>query len=301
VNIISTISFAEHYEMDILLAKLHTEDAGICEWVMCENTYTHTGEYKGNHLVELLDQDARFDQFRHKIKVISNDIRPTHRPTNETGWFNMIATPQRDSGIPYILERYSDDGAWLVPSDLDVIFDFTGSNRTDLIYDMFGKVPSDERILFSTVRYIYDFDNYGYCQYYNHCLPLELVRKIRSIHIVMPENKTHRVLDPTKGEFAVFEYSFCFKTNHMVRKLEIYGHHDYTRDDLELALKCNKQIMRASMGKHDPSPERWYETVALDETNSLPYVLHNINALKTHAVDQSYRENRRVYFPEYFS
>ena len=66
MNIISTFPFAYDYELEVLLIKLVVEDQGVCEWVICENDYTFIGEYKGFHLQKLLDEDKRFDPYRHR-------------------------------------------------------------------------------------------------------------------------------------------------------------------------------------------------------------------------------------------
>lgn len=304
--IINTFPCSEAYEFDILLIKLHTEDRGVSEWVICENDYTFMGQYKGYCLQTLIDDDPRFDPFRNRITVISKSF--TCGLNGQDGDFS-IGDAQRNFGVEHILNKYNDDNTWVITSDIDQAYDFTGNNRTDFIYESLKTHP-EVAMTFSIRKYWYDFDNYAHCIHQHAFIPLSWVRAANAVRHT--ENRApHLILQNVDAkEFSAYEYSFCYPKEEIKRKLDTFGHFPFTDQDVEVALKCNHWIRRSVIGEslRDPKePQRetkeshWFEREDLTLENAPPYVLINLSELKTNNVDLHYKENRKLYYPQYFA
>jgi hypothetical protein len=303
--IINTFPFSEAYELDVLLIKLHTENNGVTEWVICENDYTFQGQFKGHSLRELIDEDSRFNLFKDKITIIEKSF--TCRLSGLDG-DHSIGDAQRNFSTEYIISNYPDSNTWVVTSDVDQAYDFSGNNRTDFIYESLKKHPNTA-LTFAIRKSWYDYNNYGNCQPQHAFIPVEWVRKANRI-VYIENNGPHIIMQKTgtdvPQEFSAFEYTFCYTKEHINRKLNTYGHHPFCEADVDIALKCNHWIRRSMVGDICPPPNstrketHWFEFEELSENNAPGYVLDNFDKLKTNNVDANYKENRNIHYPNYF-
>jgi len=299
MNIIDTFPYSEPHELDILLIKFHLEDAGVNKWIICENDYTFRNQYKGFTLISSLDTDSRFDKFRDKIIVIEKSYSST---VNDLSDDFKIGNKQRKFGQDYIDNNFDDD-TWVIISDVDESFDFNDQRSANRIYDVLERDRDQSLYYFSRRRYWYDFNNYAFILYH---FPIMSLSKARGNLL----NHSHKKLYPYNLDTPVgFEYSFCFSLEHIIRKLDTYGHIGYTREDVELALKLNCWMLKSYKKERLRSPQYyidnnslqcWFETIELTDNNSPAYVRENLEWLKTNVVDKNYINNRKVEYPEYF-
>lgn len=299
MNIICTFPFSEAYELNILLLKFNLENKWVSEWIIAENDYTFMGQYKGFNLKRLLNEDVRFIQFRDKITVIEKSINL--KLSGKEGDFS-IGDNQRNSVKDYIINRHP-DGTRVIVSDIDQAYDFEGGLRTELMLDFLTQYK-DQAISFPIMKFWYDIDNFGH-YLRQHCIkPIEHIKKKGGFVYAEYPGARFNALDYKLNQFTIFEYTFCYFKEEIMRKLDTYGHFPFNEYDLDIALKCNHWIRRSQIGDVCPPPSEehnpWFETLELNYGNASQYILENFDSLKTKNVDPNYKENRKEYYPQYF-
>ena len=302
MRIVDTFLFSEPFEKTLLLLKLTLETPGVDRWIAIENAFTFRGEYKGTHLRAIIESDAQFAAFKNKIHIITlNSTKPERagrdagpQADEERAFTQEIR--QREAARDYLLANY-DDTDWFVVTDVDESIDFAHPDRSATIHRYLDK-SNGKPFNVHKIKYWYDFDNRGYTT--QAWIPFQPVGMLRR----SPRTIASYRLEPL-GTLApqqpclAFEYSYCLSPDDMWRKLSTFAHTGYTRDELDVALKCNHWVRRASRGEIRPDlPEHFFEQVVLTEANSPAYVRENLTRLKTHAVDPHYLHNRRSYYGE---
>jgi hypothetical protein len=303
MRIIDTFLFSEPFEKEVLLVKFNSGGDRIHEWVLIENSYTHQGDYKGLYAAEMLASDDRFKPFLSRIKVISGDLvfkkldydnKASDKQGISQEW------QQRDLVKEYLLEKYA-EGDYFLISDTDECLDLSSSDEN--YHLLISKIKENRNGVTQIPRrrYWYDFDN--------------VWNESRSVPIV---SLTYLKLNSTKslGEIRVanfgpckpwerwilFEYSFCFSRDLLLRKYQTFAHVGIYDEDIDIALKCNHiPVIKGDRDTISRNPKFWLTKVQLNESNSPAYVRANYSMLRTDIVDVSYITNRKLYYSNVFS
>ncbi len=291
-KIVDTFLFAEAYEAELLLAKLHVEDPLVSEFVLVESACTFRGRNKGLQAKALIASDERFAPFRDKITVIEHAGRLFDGPgCYETYYENEERS--RESVWDHVRSRY-DDSDWLLVSDVDEMVDGTDALRAAAFLDHLRQ-GAGCTLYFGHYRYWYDWDNRCYWDgIFTPAVQLGTVaRGASSLRCRSRHPAVHRVHRPGQSPLF-FEYTFCFPQEGMWKKLTSFIHDGYTEEDLRLALATNHWVKAPARGER-PGEQAvdWLETVALDAGNSPAYVRDNLARLKTDVIPADYREQRR--------
>lgn len=301
MKIVDSFLFSEVYEKELLLLKFILEDTGVDEWLLLENAYSFQGDYTGLHAKNLIDGDARFDQFKHKITIISKEeqteVLPKHTFLDHLSY--KIEYWQRDLAYDYFMQHYSNND-WIIISDVDEMIDFTSAARkNELLKRM--KNAAEGLVKFPTKRFWYDFDNaYHYLIGNAMCSKNYLISSGKKLHHVRAENR--KILYRGWKNIIAFEYSSCYDAGFILRKFYTSTHTGYTPGDLRSALRCNQRpTSENATWKTQNNRYFFFETVNLTEANSPAYVRENLLFYKTNSIDSNYKKNRRADYPELFT
>ncbi len=299
-KIVDSFLFSEPYEKEVMLLKFMLEDQGIAEWIILENAYSFQGSYTGLHVRKIIDEDERFEPFRHKITIIEKEKKTKVLPKHEflDSYSYEVECWQRDLAQPYFMEKYGEED-WIMVSDIDEMIDFTSVERKNELYEKMEGCGG--LLVVPTKRFWYDFDNeYKVLIGNAMCNKKYLLNENKSLHNIRKEYR--RVISKTWRKIVAFEFSSCYKTDYIVQKFYTGLHTGFTENDLKQSLRCNHRPTRElASWKADNSPYWFFETVVLTENNSPKIIRDNLQKYKTNNVDINYRENRKKDYPELFS
>jgi hypothetical protein len=297
LRVIDTFLFSEPYEKDVLFLKIMLGSGLIDEWILIENSYTFQGKYKGHFAQELIDQDKRFDPYRHRITIISENYNPNREASSDSEAFN-VEFWQRDLATSYINDLSDDDYFFI--TDADECVDSSDEQRKMELLNTINRQPYSLYHV-SCQRYWYDFDNQYEILY---GIPFISVRYFKnsgkSISQLRREN-----IGPCKQKWKniiCFEYSHCFTLEDIEKKYSSFSHVGTNINDIKEGLTNNCRVL-SSDRKHllTYGPKFFFKTVSLNPQNSPSYVRSNLAILKLGTVDQNYEKNRRHNFPKIFS
>jgi hypothetical protein len=318
-RLFSTFLFSQDFEFEILLAKLHTESPIIERWVAVENAYTFKGATKPAVLAAHLAADARFEPFRDRITVVSlaedltddfgyavrdrlefaarialpgSDRSEIRRRFVEQRFFHAERR-QRDAALAPLLEFGGGEG-WVVVTDVDEMLDGTDPARVDAVVD--GTRSGAEVLALPRRRFVFDFDN-------------EAVPRVRHVPLVVLSALTggdasldrlrKRAFGLVPGpQHLVYEYSSCYPSPDIARKLSTYAHLDPGPEALRDALESNHVPLTRAPSRL--VPEDWYHRVDPEAVDAPRYVLEHLAELRTGSVNRDYQEARRRRYPELF-
>lgn len=317
-RIFSTFLYSEPFELEILLAKLHSEAPLVERWLAVENAFTFKGEPKPTDLAAQLASDPRFAEFADRITVVSlcEDFsagyrygvraRVEHaarmaRRRSEQEWlqrafverrFFSAEARQRDAVIPALLAVSGGQG-WVLAGDVDEMLAVEDPARLDALIEATrsgaGVVALRRR------RFVYDVDN-------------EALSRVRSAPLVsvgllagrpsLAWFRAHPVGVVPGPRYLLYEYSSCYSRAHIARKYATFSHLDPGSVELDRALECNHVPGR----RHTTRivPEDWYWRVDPEAAGAPRYVLEHLERLRTGAVNPEYAEARRRRYPELF-
>ena len=189
--IISACMFSQKSEIELLYAKVVTEDSLVKNWVIVEGAYSFRGDPKPLILKELLLNDTRFKDYIQRIHVV--EVRKNFLEDFKYGvkyllrkkfeifirkfFFSghvhvqrlllekkyMIAEgASRDSAIPKIMDLATSSNDWILISDLDEILNLSN----DSIYNLMIQIMKSKELFHMLYRqkFIFDFDNAEYIQ-----------------------------------------------------------------------------------------------------------------------------------------
>gem|GEM_PF-1027747 len=303
MKIVEAFLFSEEYEKELFLLKCLLSYKHIDEWIVCENAYTHQGEYKGLVAKEIIAADARFEPFRNKITVIEGNRQfyKIDKSKFQDDLTFQCENWQRNLAYEYFIVKYQDDD-WIVIHDVDEMLDFTSEARVN---EFFDKLNSEKKGIINVprLRYWFDFDN-QYKVLYNSTL-CKKSYLVSNPSVSLSFLKTKYNVFKEKGWYNIiaFEYSSCYGFNSIVRKLDTTAHTWYNKEDLKTALENNHKIMKPHNIKKHLRPNKYcfFETVVLNEKNSPLYVRENLQQLKTNIVDKNYEINRKINYPQFYS
>jgi hypothetical protein len=302
MKLVDTMLFSEEYEKDLLLLKLKLSNDCIDEFIICENAYSHQGDYKGHNAKAIVENDARFEPYGHKITVIEGNKQFT--VIDKTKMQDDIAficeNWQRGQAKDYFLNKYSDED-WLILHDVDEMFDFTDEKRKADFFENLQKA-TEGFLVAPRLRYWYDFDNKFSLLYGSPLCTKDYIKKHN--HQTLSQIRTEISTLPLDGwkTIPAFEYSSCFDANHILRKLQTTAHTGISHQDLKQALRCNHRTIHGFRKERlRPTKKYFFETIELNEENSPRYVRDNLQLLKTHNIDKNYEANRREDYPQFYS
>jgi hypothetical protein len=303
MKLVETFLLSEEFEKELMLIKFILSNDYIDEWIICENSYSFQGEYKGTVAEQFMLKDKRFAAFRNKVRIITGEkifISIDKKEFNDKLAFESEDW-QRQLAVNYFLGKY-DHNDWLIIHDVDEMFDFTDEKRRQQLFSKLRR--QDTKFLAAPcMRYWFDFDNkYAFfrgsalCtkQYIldNPGLSLAHLRRLISV-----------TLDATWKTPVAFEYSSCFSVKYILRKVATFAHTNITVEDVLQSLRCNHRTLRkAAMRDYlRPDNRNFLELVKLTEDNSPSYIREHLSELKTNNIDINYEENRRKDYPRFYN
>jgi hypothetical protein len=303
--IIDAFLFSEPSEREVLLTKFHLGSAVVTEWILLENSYTFRGEYKGLRAHEVL-ADPAFAPFRERVTVVSTEIKfpLVHSQDSNGDAITFVSQyAQRDSVMEYLDQKWAGrPDAWLLISDTDECLDGSTTNkRTSLLN--WTRLGSDLLVL-DRKRFWFDFDNVWPAQRFT---PLVRISALRGWF--GPGHSLGTIRGPLIRSWPsaglrglLYEYSACYGLAAVRRKYDTVGHVGMQQPDLDRALACNHRPQfrikgqQVGLGRDD-----WLERVRLTERNSPDYVRENFERLRTRNIADNYVENRKRFYPGFFS
>lgn len=290
MKILDTFPFSEPYETDILLLKLQVEDQVVDEWIIVENSYTFQGEYKGLFAEEIIGNDDRFAEFRHKIKVISsnhvNEYVKSDSDVNDEKAF-IAEYRQRDLSREYILKKYGDSDAYVFLSDADEILSVPEHDRSRFRRKCFvAYLLGVTRLV--RKRYWFDFDNLWPEK---RTTPLVHINYLKKSKIGFGPIRRKNVVEPFWGHTFVYEFSYCFRKEDIIRKYETFSHTGFTNRAINQALENNHIAVRDGC---DVLSKRSNFLIKIrPSTKNLPLkVVEGFDYLKTDSVNPDYVKSR---------
>lgn len=304
MKLIEAFLFSEVHERDLLLLKFKLSNGLIDEWIICENAYSHQGDYTGLIARNLIENDAAFEEYRNKIKYIEGNhqfdiIDKTKKQDNLAfkceNW-------QRELGYDYFMKNYDNEDCILI-HDVDEMCDFTDKRRADEFFLKLKEIKHKGMMQVPRLRFWYDFDN-KFEQLYGSvvCSKSFLLRNPR---LTFSEMRRLYTSQPDSGwnNIIVFEYSSCYTFDALMRKMDTNPHTGVNRQAVERALRCNHRAIPLFdlEKKLKPTRKFFFEKVKLDETNSPQYVRDNLQNLRTNIVDENYQQNREREYPHFYT
>lgn len=303
MRFVDTFLFSEPHEADVLWVKLNVEDHLFHEWVVVENAYTHQGQYKGHFLNKLILTDERFARFVPKLHVIESDIKPDfpvggRRVADDEGV--RIESAQREAALPHLLATYADEDYVLI-SDVDECLDTEATTRRRLLR---SKVATGEDVvLVPRIRYVFDYDNRKLAR---RSVPLVSIRQLKRDGSLIPYRLPLGNPSVIWKHEMVFEYSYCYSRDRILRKYETMWHVGFEPPDLDVALRHNhRHVSEHRVAKYGSRPldwtsETWFVKRRLNSRNSPAFVREHFAELKTDIVSPDYKRNRMETYPQYF-
>jgi len=305
MKIVDTFLFSEEHEKELLLLKFILSDKYIDEWVICENAYSHQGDYTGLVARKLIETDNRFAPYRAKITIIEREKQ--FEVVDKTKVQDDIAFKcenwQRNLAYDYFIEKYNDED-WLVLNDVDEMIDFTDEGRVKEFFEHLAIAAGEGMLRLPRLRYWYDFDN-------QFTLPRASVMCTKAYLLAHTQLTLALIRKHYSGGSAqgwknniIFEYSSCFDVAHIVRKLDTNPHTGISKQVLLQALRCNHLTIPQQVGHRKqlkPTPAFFLKTVELTGHNSPLYVRQHLLQLKTNVVDKNYEANRRKDYPQFYT
>jgi hypothetical protein len=301
MRIIDTFQFSEPFEREVLLTKLNVGSEIVSEWLICENSYTHQGEFKGHFVKKILESDRRFEPFLDRVKVFEGDWKGVDI-TRKEGVNDPIAISnevnQRQLSRNYILSNYHDEDFVLL-SDCDECPDFSNSSVRDVVFKRLRQSRTDI-VKAPRIRFWYDVDNLWLEP---RATPFVSVRLLRTSERDFCDLRYSNLFrEAGWGNPVVFEYSFNFCEKDILRKYSSFIHTGFSSSEVRMAILCNHLPVSSSRGQKINLDSRWWlKNVQLDEKNSPSYVRENFEKLRTRTVNPNYLEERYLYYPEFYS
>lgn len=297
MKIVDTFLFSEPFEKEILFLKIMLGANLVDEWLLIENSYTFQGKFKGLFAQEIINEDPRFEPYRHRIKIISENYNPDVRASSDSEAFN-VEFWQRDLA-ENVIHQLSENDYFFI-SDADECIDSTDAKRKNELLNAIQQHPYGIHHV-SCLRYWYDFDNQYEILY---GIPLVSVRYFKETGKPISQLRRENI-GPCKEKWnniICFEYSHCISADNIVKKYSSFSHVGTTLEDIKEGLNNNCRVLSADR-KHLLSygPKYFFKTVQLNAYNSPAYVRSNLAALKTNTISINYLKNRKEHFPFIFT
>lgn len=319
MQIFDAFLYSEPFEREVLLAKLHTESELVSAWIAVENAYSIKGDWKGNSLATLVQEDERFTPFRDRLKIISLSrdfageyrhrpsdrtsavLRGALRPTARRGIAKEFAerpyfyaeSMQRDAAVSSLLELSGGQG-WCFVSDVDELVDAADPARRDAIVACLRHGASVT--LLPRSRYVFDYDNYAPGTF--RSVPVVRVEDLAAQRDLLGQVRLTKTGLVTTPDPLAFEYSYCYPAEQIHRKLETFTHLDPGKSLAARALENNHSLRDPSRTAIESA--HWYEKLPMREAMHPAYILDHVETLRTHIVNPEYWEARVQNYPALF-
>jgi hypothetical protein len=314
--------FSNYGEIELLYAKVVSEESLVSNWIVVEGAYSFRGDRKPLILRKLIENDVRFKSFLSRIHVVEvnenlienfqygakylarKKIEIFLRKIFFSGHINQkrlllekkffyAENNSRDAAIVKIFELSKSENDWILISDLDEILNLTNTKIRDSVIDI---MDSDN--LFSMLyrqKFAFDFDNLDAQQRFTPLINIELLRRNATPSLSQFRSRFDGI--PQIKYPYITEYTFCFDLQTILKKYEMFPHVSPSRDSLLEALKINATPLYADSSTRDI---RWYQKVDILDYCVPEYILNNIEKLKTNNIDLKYQYFRKLKFPELF-
>jgi len=304
MKLIEAFLFSELHEKDLLLLKFKLSNGLIDEWLICENAYSHQGDYTGLIARNLIENDDAFKEYRHKVKYIEGnrqfDIIDKTKKQDSLAF--KCENWQRELGYDFFIKNYADEDCILI-HDVDEMCGFTDKNRADEFFQKLKEIKHKGMMRIPRLRFWYDFDN-KFDQLYGSVVCSKAFL-LKNPHLTFSELRRLYTSQPDSGweNIIVFEYSSCYHLDALMRKMDTNPHTGVNMQALNQALRCNHRTLTLfDLPKRlKPTKKFFFEKVTLDDTNSTQYVRENLQHLKTNIVDENYRNNRKKDYPHFYT
>ena len=304
MQIIDTFLFSEPHEKETLLIKFILGDKHIQEWIIVENEYSFQGDFKGVFAKQVIDSDERFTPFRDRIHIISASMKhpPLDYSRKDIDTQGMDSERrQRSLAREYIINKYPED-TWVLLSDADEAIDFDSNPENYNLLLAKCQTNSDGMVFVPRRRFWYDFDNLWLAI---RSTPLVTVSKLKeaSADMAMGFLRSDHIGYSDEWERTlVFEYSYCYEKENILRKFRTFPHGGMTDTEIEKSMRCNHiPISTFRAKKIDLHPELWMEKVVLNVDNSPEYVRQHIDSLRTNVINIDYEAQRKIEYPDLFT
>ena len=303
MKIVDSFLFSEPYEKEVLLTKMILGNQHTAEWIIVEGAYTFQGEYKGLHAQNVIDSDERFAPFRSRIHVITTTVANpaldyTRKDIDKQGMDSERR--QRSLAREYIIGKYADD-VWVLLSDSDEMLDLGEPEKQELLQQKI-EANTNGLIFVPRRRFWYDFDNLWNAV---RSTPLVTVAQIRAAKGDMGLGflrSDHIGYADEWPQTLVFEYSYCYGYENILRKFRTFPHGGMTETEIRQSTRCNhipiSAFRKMKLDLHKPL---WMEKVTLTPQNSPRYVRENLELLRTNSIDPNYSQNRLADYPHLFT
>jgi hypothetical protein len=322
MTIISAFMFSDPEEIELVLAKIISEEPLVKNWVIVEGEYSFRGDRKPLILKKMIDTDPRFTQFVGRIHVIEAkqnflegfkypalfllrkqfeilirrisrvNYKNQQRALVEKKFF-YAENCTRNFAITKILELAEEENTWILISDADEILNLTNEKIRKSIKEIMHS--GNLFVMLFRQKYAYDFDNLDSQQRFTPFVSLKALR-----HLPAPSLSLFRTRfdgTPYVDLPYVVEYTFCFSLEAIFRKLSMFPHVSPSNEAIRESLLINGTALYIDA---DNSERRWFKKVKLDDQIVPDYIVTNFQKLRTNNIDQNYLENRRLKYPDLF-
>lgn len=304
MKIVDAFLFSEPHEKEVFLIKLILSNPYVNEWILCENAYTHQGDYKGFTARKLIESDERFAPYRHKITIIEKErqFAVIDKTKVQDDLAFVAENWQRSLAYDHFIEHYSNED-WIAINDVDEILDFSDEKKNSEFFEKLTAASVEGVLSVPRMRFWYDFDNLFKRMHSSVLCTKKFLLDNKDLTLSKIRNKYTAYAATGWQNVIVYEYSTCFDKEHIIRKLETNPHTGYSKEELLLALRCNHRTVHSHVlkTKLKPNDHFFFETVELNEYNSPLYVRQHLQDLKTHVVDKNYQANRRKDYPQFYT
>ena len=297
------------------------------KWFITDGAYTFKGDAKLLTLRNLLKNDERFKKFIEKIEVIEiiENVFLNYQTSRMQGLKLILAAgpnlivekylksdPNRKTLTGYknnILDRdYANTEKFYRNSQLDLVRKF--ANHSDYLFisdvDEFLDVSNSKvnKILCEILKnreykfyrlplrqHIYDFDNLANTNFtrpfVNASDVIDGKSKIAGYRLARSE------IIPTTTPM-VFEYTSCLSIEGIFKKLESFAHVTQSKEVVLKSLKNNHCFNYGYL------PLEFYSKINIKDDLHPNYIRDNFEILRTGIVNENYKTNRRIDYPEMF-
>nr|WP_294900903.1 hypothetical protein [uncultured Pedobacter sp.] len=315
-KIVSTFMFSEPHEQDLLWLKFNVEDAFVNEWIITESTYTFQGKSKSLYLEDILSQ-PRFKRFKEKVHyiVVEKNYNFEFEPKlkdiikrrikrslisalkkqyelvsyAELASFNAEIN-QRGACVNYIKSKYSAEDIVLT-CDTDEIFDLNKDKKTEFL-----KIISDNSTPFYLKREIfcYDFDNYTNRLRFSPIIKVKDVSTIEDLHEIRHPKPSNRNIITTEKPL-IFEFTFCFSKDAIVKKLSTFAHvTDLNEKSLDFCFDNNISLISPGQinENYRNAKDNFYFKIQPSKFAFPMFLMENFEFFRTGIVNPNYLEVR---------
>lgn len=323
MTIISAFMFSDPEEIELVLAKIISEEPLVKNWVIVEGEYSFRGDRKPLILKKMIGTDPRFTPFVSRIHVIEAqqnflegfkfpfvflirkkleilirrllrvNYRNQQRALIEKKFF-YAENCTRNFAIPKILELAEAENTWILISDADEILNLTNEKIQKSIREIM--LSGNLFAMLLRQKYAYDFDNLDSQQRFTPFISLKALHQLPAPSLSLFRSRFDGI--PYIELPYVVEYTFCFSIEAIFRKLSMFPHVSPSNEAIHESLLINGTALYTDS---DHSERRWFKKVKLDDQIVPDYIVTNFQKLRTDNIDQNYFENRRLKYPHLFS